>query len=217
MTWRGRAAALLAPLCALACGSNAPDVPEELLGGSSSCSAPGYPNSGTGTEKGDVVVNACFTGYRAPDRVSPTPEHRETISFSDYYDPAGTKGVSLLLINTAAFWCGACLAEHETLPDHARELAPQGLVVISAVFQDAHRDAATLEDVERWIANFHSNFPVVADPKLDLQRYSPPSMAPLNMVVDPRSMKILREYVGDQSSVMWPYIKSELAARSAQP
>lgn len=217
MTVLGRAAALLAPLCALACGSNAPDVPQELLGGSSSCSAVGYPSEGLGTEQGDVVANACFTGYRAPDRVSATPEHRETVAFSDYYDPAGTKGVSLLLINTAAIWCSACLSEHGTLPDHARELAPQGLVVIATLFQDAHRDPATLEDVEHWIDNFHTNFPMVADPELALQGYSPPSMAPLNMVVDPRSMKILRKYVGDQGSVMWPYIKSELAARSAQP
>jgi hypothetical protein len=125
--------------------------------------------------------------------------------------------VSLLLINTAAIWCSACLSEHGTLPDHARELAPQGLVVIATLFQDAHRDPATLEDVERWIDNFHTNFPMVADPELALQGYSPPAMAPLNMVVDPRSMKILRKYVGDQGSVMWPYIKSELAARSAQP
>jgi hypothetical protein len=28
-------------------------------------------------------------------------------------------------------------------------------------------------------------------------------------------MKILRKYVGDQGAVMWPYIESELAQRSA--
>ena len=34
------------------------------------------------------------------------------------------------------------------------------------------------------------------------------------MVVDPRSMKILRKYVGNQGT-LWPYIESELQARSA--
>jgi hypothetical protein len=212
----GRALAVLA-LLALGCGSNAPEIPKELLGAAPGCAAAGYPESGFGTESGDVVENACFTGYRAPERVTPDAEHRETIAFSDYYDPAGTKGYNLLLINTSAIWCGACVVEHGTLPDHARELGPQGLVIVSTLFQDAHGDEATLEDVERWIDNFGTNFPMVADPDLQLQDYSPPSLAPLNMLVDPRSMKILRKYVGDQGSVMWPYIQTELDARSARP
>ena len=206
---------LAAALSALGCGSNAPEVPAELLSGSTGCSAPDYPTSGLGTEVGDVVDNECFVGYRAPDRVTPDPQHRETVAFSDYYDPAGTKGVSLLLINTAAIWCSACVAEHGTLPEHAAELMPQGLVIVSTLFQDAQRDPASLDDLERWIENFHPNFPMVADPELSLGDYALVSLAPLNMLVDPRSMKILRKYVGDQGAVMWPYIESELAARSA--
>ena len=202
---------------ALACGSNAPEIPKELIGGAANCAAAGYPDRGLGTETGDVVANACFIGYRAPDRVAPDTAHRETIAFSDYYDPAGTKGVQLLLVNTAAIWCSACVAEHGTLPERASELAPRGLVILSTLFQDAQRNAASLEDVERWIANFGTNFPMVADPELELQGYSPPALAPLNMVVDPRDMKILRKYVGDQGSVMWPYIEAELAARASRP
>jgi hypothetical protein len=200
---------------AVGCGSNAPQVPKELLAGASGCSAPDYPSAGVGAEEGDVVANACFTGYRAPDRVAPTAAHRETVAFSDYYDPAGTKGFSLVLVNTAAIWCSACVAEHGTLPEHETALAPQGLVILSTLFQDASRNAADLADVERWIANFHTNFPMVADPDLELGAYASPDSAPLNMLIDPRSMKILRKYVGDQSAVMWPYIESELKARSA--
>jgi hypothetical protein len=211
----GVGVAALAASCLLACGSNAPEVPKELLQGSSGCSAPDYPQSGFGAELGDVLENACFVGYRAPDRVAPDAGHRETLAFSDYYDPAGTKRVSLLLINTAAIWCSACVAEHGTLPEHARALAPQGLVILSTLFQDGQRNPATLEDLERWIDNFQPNFPMVADPDLQLATYASPASAPLNMLVDPRSMKILRKYVGDQSAVMWPYIESELALRSA--
>ncbi|HYQ15378.1 MAG TPA: hypothetical protein VEQ58_06470 [Polyangiaceae bacterium] len=202
-------------LCLLGCGSNAPEVPAELLAGGSSCAAPDYPTSGFGAELGDVVDNDCFVGYRAPDRVPPSPEHRETLAFSDYYDPAGTKGVSLILINTAAIWCSACVAEHGSLPEHAAALAPQGLVILSTLFEDGQRNPASLDDLSRWIDNFHTNFPMVIDPHVDLQAYSPPALAPLNMLVDPRSMKILRKYVGDQGAVMWPYIESELAARAA--
>jgi len=205
---------LLAAALTLSCGSNAPEVPKELLTTASGCAAPDYPSEGFGYEPGDVVANACFVGYRAPDRVLPTAAHRETLAFSDYYDPAGSKGVSLLLINTAAIWCMACVDEHHTLPEHQRELGPQGLVILSTLFQDAKREEATLEDVERWIANFDTNFPMVADPGLQLDGYASSDSAPLNMVVDPRTMKVLRKYVGNQGT-LWPYIESELAARSA--
>jgi hypothetical protein len=206
---------LLLTLGSFGCGTNAPEVPKELLTSSSGCGAPEYPSENIGREVGDVVENKCFTGYRSPDRVPPAERNRETIAFSDYYDPAGTKGVTLLLINTAAVWCGACVSEHGTLPQHQAELGPQGLVILGTLFENAGRDPASLADLDRWVANFHSNFPMVADPHLYLEDYASADSAPLNMLVDPRSMQILRKYVGDQGTVMWPYIESELAQRSA--
>jgi thiol-disulfide isomerase/thioredoxin len=208
-----RTLALLASLAAVGCGSNAPEVPDDLLGGSSGCGAPNYPSADLGAEPGSVLENACFVGYRAPERVLPADSSRETIAFSDYYDPAGTKGVSLILVNTAAIWCAACVSEHRTLPDYQRELGPEGLVIFTTLFQDAKRDPATLADVERWVDNFGTNFPIVTDPELALIAYSPPELAPLNMVIDARTMKILRKFVGDQGSVMWPYIETELRSR----
>ena len=201
-------------LTSLACGSNTPELPSELLGSSSTCSAPDYPVSGFGTEPGDVVENACFSGYRSPAKVAPIAERLETIAFSDYYDHAGTKGVELLLVNTAAMWCSACIAEHRVLPAHYEELKSQGFVVLSALFQDAQRDPASVADVERWIDNFDTNFPMVADPDLQMGAYASPDTAPLNLLVDARTMRILRKYVGDQSTVMWPFIEGELALRN---
>jgi hypothetical protein len=207
--------ALLLALGAVGCGSNAPEVPAEYLGGDSAgCGAPDYPQDGIGTEAGDVTQNACFIGYRAPERLPVTEANREVIALSDYYDPTGSKGVSLLLVNTSAIWCGACVNEHRTLPDYQRELGPKGLVIVSTLFQDAERNGASLADVERWIGNFRTNFPMVADPDVSLARYASPELAPLNMVIDPRSMKILQKYVGDQGAVMWPYIEAELDRRS---
>ncbi len=207
---------MLALCCLLAgCGSGAPEIPAELLGQSSGCAAPDYPTDGVGTEPGDRVSNACFTGYRAPERVAPSEQNRETVALSDYYDPTGSKGVSLILLNTAAIWCSACVSEHRTLPRFQEELGPEGLVILSTLFQDAERDPASMADVERWIATFRTNFPMVADPELQMGAYASPDSAPLNMLVDPRSMQIVRKYVGDQGTVMWPYIRAELAARSA--
>jgi hypothetical protein len=100
------------------------------------------------------------------------------------------------------------------LPEKAEELGPRGLVILSTLFQDGQRNPADMADLERWIANFQPNFPMVADPELELGLYASPDSAPLNLLVDARTMKILRKYVGDQGAVMWPYIESELAARS---
>ena len=213
----GLSRSLALPLAALACGSNTPELPSELLGSRPSCAAPDYPADGFGTEPGDIVENACFSGYRSPAEVAPSPENLEIIAFSDYYDRAGTKGVELLLVNTAAMWCSACIAEHRVLPAHSEELRPQGLVILSALFQDAERNPASLADVERWIDNFDTNFPMVADPDLQMGIYASPDTAPLNLLVDARNMRILRKYVGDQSAVMWPFIESELALRNRVP
>jgi glutathione peroxidase-family protein len=209
------AAALALSSVGLGCGTNAPEIPDELLGSSSTCSAPGYPQDGYGAEEGDVVQNACFLGYRSPAVVKPDSDHVETIAFSDYYDPAGTKGQQLLLVNTAAVWCSACIAEHHVLPGHFEELRDEGLVILGALFQDAQRNPASLDDVERWIENFDTNFPMVADPEIQMAIYASPTTAPLNLVVDSRTMKILRKYIGDQATVMWPFIESELARRNA--
>lgn len=207
-------AVLAASLLSLACGSNTPELPSELLGTASTCSAPDYPTDGFGTEQGDVVQNVCFSGYRSPARVPPNGENVEIIAFSDYYDHAGTKGVELLLVNTAAMWCSACISEHRALPAHYEQFAPQGLVILAALFQDSQRDPASLADVQRWIDNFGTNFPMAADPELQMGAYASPDTAPLNLLVDARSMRILRKYVGDQGAVMWPFIESELALRN---
>ncbi len=209
----GFARLLALPLLTLACGTGAPEIPAELIGGGSSCSAPDYPEADFGTEPGDVLRNACFSGYRAPQLVAPSADHVEVIAFSDYYDPAGTKGVELLLVNTAAVWCSACISEHRDLPEQSQEFAAQGLVVLGTLFQDAQRNPASLDDVERWIDNFDTSFPMVADPELQMGAYASPDTAPLNLVIDARSMRILRKYVGNQSAAIWPYIESELARR----
>lgn len=214
MSERARLASL-ALLLTLGCGTNAPELPSELLGESSGCAAPDYPSADFGSEPGDVVQNACFEGYRAPARVRPSSTALETLALSDYYDPAGTKGVGLLLVNTAAVWCGACIAEHHELPAQFEELSARGLVILGVLFEDAERNTATLADLGRWIDNFDTNFPMVIDSERRMDTYASPETAPLNLLIDPRNMTILRKYIGDQGAVMWPFIEAELTARSS--
>jgi len=211
---RGLAAALrtravlvaLGAFSCLACGSNKPELPPGVQP-PESCFAPAYPNGPYGTELGSVLRNSCFQGWSAP---ATQRGALEPIALSDFYDPDGTRGISVLLVNTAAVWCSACRTEHETLPDRARELGPRGLVILSALFQDQERNPASVEDLSQWTDVFATNFPMVLDPGYSFGLYASAETAPLNLVIDARTMTLLGKYVGDQSAVIWPSIEAAL-------
>ena len=207
------ARALLGALLVAGCGTNRPEIPPELLQGGG-CEAAGYPAGPYGTEPGSIAENFCFGGIRSPDPARATEQagSLQELSFGSFHDPTGER-YELLLVNTAAIWCSACQVEHQTLPQHASELGPEGLVVVSALFQDAKRNPATTDDLVVWIETFEPNFPMVLDPDYQLGAYASAETAPLNLVIDARTMQILEKFIGDQASVLWPYLEGELEKR----
>ena len=199
-------------LCALgvvACGSNTPTIPPELLA-SGGCASPDYPDGPFGSEEGDTLANACFKGFRNPQKVSHDDASLETIAFSDYYDPTGSKGFQLVLIDTAAVWCSACRTEHQGLSAKNDEYSPKGLRIIGTLFQDAKHDPATTKDLNNWVETFSSDYAMVLDPEYQLGTYATADLAPLNMVVNTRTMKIEKKLVGDHPTVLWPFIDASL-------
>jgi hypothetical protein len=196
----------LAALAALgACGSNTPKIPPELLA-TGGCNSPDYPNGPFGTEEGDTLADACFQGYRNPAKASSL----ETIAFADYYDPTGSKGYQTILINTAAVWCSACRSEHEGLPAKNQAYGPRGLRILSTLFQDARRDPASVADLDTWVKVFSSDYAMVLDPDYQLGSFASAETAPLNLVIDARTMKIEKKLLGDQATVLWPFIDASL-------
>jgi hypothetical protein len=193
-----------------ACGSNTPKIPPELLQ-SGGCNAPDYPQGPFGTEEGDILANACFQGFRDPSQVSHSESSLQTIAFADYYDPTGSKGYRSILINTAAVWCSACRSEHEDLSEKNSEYGPRGLRIVSTLFQDAHYQPATFRDLSNWVDQFSSNYAMVLDPDYQLGAFARADSAPLNVVVDARTMKIEKLLLGDQAGVLWPFIDASLA------
>jgi hypothetical protein len=199
---------------ALACGTNRPEASNELPAPSTEgCENAGYPSGPYGTEPGSVMENVCLKGWLEPDRVARVEATLTPAALGSFHDPDGRRNIRLLLINTAALWCSACRVEHETLPKHAAALRNQGLVVITALFQGVDGKPATFRDLKVWVEAYDTNFPILLDPEYSFQGYASASTAPLNLVVDPRTMRILQKYVGDQSSVIWPYVEGELARR----
>ena len=201
----------LCTLGVVACGSNTPTIPPELLASSGGCAAPDYPNGPFGSEEGDTLANACFKGFRNPAKVSHDQASLETIAFSDYYDPTGSKGFQLVLIDTSAVWCSACRTEHEGLSAKNDEYSPKGLRIVGTLFQDVNHDPATVKDLSNWVETFSSDYAMVLDPDYQLGTYASADTAPLNLVVNARTMKIEKKLLGDQPTVLWPFIDASLA------
>jgi hypothetical protein len=102
-----------------------------------------------------------------------------------------------------------------TLPDHYAELAPRGLVILSALFQNNTGAPANLSDLVTWVEAFDVPFPMVLDPDYQLGDYASAETAPLNLVVDARTMRILDKFIGNQGEDLWRTIEAELARREA--
>ncbi len=204
--------ALLVLFCG--CGTNRPEIPPELIGGGSSCNAPDYPDGPYGTEEGDTAANVCFRGWKHPDTASHTSASLQTVALSSYLDETGER-YELVLLNTAALWCSACQIEHRALPGRYATYGPRGLAIIGALFQDEKAEPADVTDLKNWVEAFDVTYTMALDPEYQLGAYASAETAPLNIVIDARTMTILKKYVGDQSALLWPFIDDELGRREA--
>lgn len=211
------AAALVVALCLGACGTNRPEIPPELLkdpSGPLGCGTPDYPAGPYGDDAGTLAVDRCFQGWRAPQKTPHTATALEDVSLGNFYDPTGTR-YELLLLNTAAVWCSVCKTEHQTLPEHYADYSPRGLAIVSALFQNNAGKPAELSDLKTWVESFDVPFPMVLDPDYQLQDYASAETAPLNLVIDARTMRILAKFIGNQSRDLWQVIDDELTRREA--
>jgi len=207
----GRALASAVLFGLLACGSGGPQIPEELL--DCDCQSEGeYPPGPYGAELGDTIEDFSFRGLQNPE----VNEDWKELRFSDYYDPQGEKGLTLLLLNTAAVWCQPCVIEHSDLPSRAEQYKDEGLAVFSALFQDADAEPADEATLLTWTRTFGTNFAMALDPSYQMGRFGPAASPPLNLVVDPRDMKILARFIGYQDEPLWTFIEDELAARKEE-
>lgn len=193
------------------CGSGAPTIPDELLACGGQSNEDDYPPGPYGAEVGDTVENFRFRGYAQPA----ASRELSNVSFADFFDRDGSSGVRLLLLNTAAAWCQPCQIEHLDLPRRVEELGPRGLRVLSMLFQDSDGRPAAESTLESWVTTFDTNFPMLLDPAYQMGRYGPADTPPLNLVVDPRDMSILRIFVGNQEGPMWSFVEEELDRRNA--
>lgn len=182
-----------------------------------------YPEPPYGVGVGATLENFEVLGWRAPGNLSlscsPSAENPplERIDLAEFFDPSGTKGLELLVVNMSAVWCTVCRAEFRLFDQEQvyAELRPRGAEFVGFLFEDRDHEPARPSDLACWADNFRVDFPMLLDPGFKTGRYFVSDATPMNLVVDARNMQILRQYPGGGGAIddLLAFVRGELAER----
>jgi hypothetical protein len=157
---------------------------------------PVYPKGPYGVTVGKILDPSLnWVGF------APNATASSTISITDFYDPDGSKGINALVVDSSGQWCVACQYIAKLIPswfsakgDNWKGL---GVQMITLVIQNNNYEPATLTTAQQWRSLFDLNFIyVVADPNDTF----PTNALPSELLVDPRTMKVVRD-LGDDTAM----------------
>jgi hypothetical protein len=159
-----------------------------------------YPAGGYGVDMGTIVAPTfSWQGYAEGSA------QLSTISIEAYFDCDGTKGVNALLVDVSATWCSACQQEAMDLPGQVASWTGKGIHVLTLMIEDADQNPATTQTALDWRNAFGlTQIAVAADPNFSFQPSSGDVGLPMQVLVDPRTMRIVevdQGYSGDYSAV----------------
>lgn len=158
-------------------------------GTSTPCS---YPASGYGTAEGDVIDPATsWTGY------APGATGASTLGVASFLDCDGKGGRNALLIIHSTSWCTSCQQEAAELEEKLNQSwAAAGVVVVEVLVENPNGDPATTQTAKSWKDYFGIESAwVAADPGFLLASPVADSY-PYEVLVDPRTMKIVKTLAG---------------------
>jgi hypothetical protein len=194
----GAAAAAL-----IACGGRVGDVEHGLEGPTAGEQAADYPKGDYGYELGKIVPNVAFRGYEHLDPATTIDTKSEaigTVRISDYYDPAGERGLSFLVVTVQVFWCGPSNQQDDATNSSggfATEYAPSGVRFMTLLQQGPTFGIdATDQDLDKWI-DLHkarTSQALISGAEMTLDVVGP--AWPYNMIVDLRTMRIVATWLG---------------------
>jgi hypothetical protein len=156
----------------------------------------GYPAGPYGTREGSIIDAHDFVTI-----------DEGALSLADLHaDPTNT----LLLVATSAGWCTACVEEQPILQALHEAHAAEGLVVMVSIFEDADFNTAEPRHARDWQSRHGLSFDVVADAPFVFDAYYDSSLTPMNMIVDLRTMEILKITTGWDESLVRAVIEARL-------
>ena len=145
---------------------------------------------------GTLDQRVIAVGDTAPDFKVTTGNGR-TVTASDF-------GGKLLVLNFWASWCPPCVEETPSLDAFARQMAPEGVVVL-AVSVDKNESA-----YKRFLERFKPAYEVSRDPEADISTSYGTFVFPESYVID-RSGKVVQKIIGEPEKGDWT--DPELLAR----
>jgi hypothetical protein len=204
------------------CGTNnAGDIPPDLLATLRKLNEPRdggggatYPGPPYGTKVGATVEDLCFDGWVNPAASDYDPAKTTKICLSDFHADADAR---LLLIESCAIWCVACKFEYggsgdrPSLTEQLVQRKDKGFRVFGTIFQNGQSGAATAQDASVWSSTYSLSFPFAVDHDHFIGRFTSPKIAPFNMLIDTRAMKIVLALDGDEPAVLFGKVDSFLS------
>ena len=179
--------------CVVACGP-------ETEGGEGVCAdsadRSGYPQGPYGVNEGDTLANLSFKDSDGND-----------FALESLYQDGAAR---LILISTGAGWCSACIEEQPQLEAWAAKYKDQGLRVLMTVFEDSVSNKADVAYANKWKHDYNLTIPVLADGDAQFSSYYNSDLAPMNMIVEACTMKIVRIIVGAKTSDIETIIEAKL-------
>lgn len=170
-----------------------------------------YPAGPYGFAVGAIMENYAFLGWREPAAIGYDVTKLETVRLSEFFAPDGQ--TKLLWINSSAVWCGVCRAEMKDIKDRGinASLGAKGLVMIETLFEDNDTNPATPADLKLWgsLPDHSIDYPLLLDPGFKLGAFFSSDATPLNMLVDPKTMRVIQVTMG-YSSDYWQEVEQAL-------
>lgn len=173
------------------------DAPDAGISSSSDASAKPqsceYATQGFGTTPGTIVRSTLsWQGYaKGASTLS-------TIKATDLFDCDGSKGIRAIVFDVSAEWCPACIAEASDMHALYDQFDALGIEVITLMLQDASHAPASLDTIDRWKQKYDvSGISLCLDPQFSFQPPGSGSLnLPLTLIVDPRTMTIVKQKQG---------------------
>jgi len=118
-----------------------------------------------------------------------------TVHFSDYF-AENLSGTRIIVINAAAGWCVPCMREAEAMGEFAATYEPQGVAILTVIFQDQATDPADADFVKAWVDSFELTIPALLDAGFQTSVYFDATALPSTMFVDAETHEILETTTG---------------------
>lgn len=168
-----------------------------------------YPEGPFGVSVGDTIKNVKFYAFLDGDDNDDFVFNDDPgfIELADFY-VENDADAKVIMLNAAAGWCPPCMAEAEDMPAVYEDFYPQGVRMITAVFQNPDYSPATTDFVQTWGETYELNLPLAIDSQpFQLGPYFDESAMPTNIFIDAKTMEILEVLPGyseDPGSYYYP-------------